>query len=97
MSVFQRYLLFTIIAASNAAYSQSSTVVCPPSNFTATAGIESAHLSWQNPGTYYGTPELSTKDSSYYTGTVDNISASFTDSSRIKSVYQKVGWATFDI
>ena len=97
MNVFQRYLLFTIIAASNAAYSQSSTVVCPPSNFTATAGIESAHLSWQNPGTYYGTPELSTKDSSYYTGTVDNISASFTDSSRIRSVYQKVGWATFDI
>ena len=97
MNIFKPFILYTIIAVSSALYSQSDMVVCPPNNFTATPGVEKVHLSWQNPGTYYGTPELSTKDSSYYTGTVDNISASFTDSSRIRSVYQKVGWATFDI
>ena len=99
MKIFKPLLLFTIIAVSNEVYSQSDVVECPPNNFTATAGIGSAHLSWQNPGTYYGTHELSTKDSSYYTGSVSLPSNSFTDSSRIKSINigQQVGWATFDI
>ena len=71
--------------------------ICPPNNFSATAGIGEAHLSWENPGVYYGTHELKPKDQAYYTGSLDNISNLFTDTSRIKSVYEKVGWATFDI
>ena len=42
-------------------------------------------------------PEVSTKDSSYYTGSIDNIAGVLTDTSRIKSINQQVGWATFDI
>ena len=97
MNIFKPFILYTIIAVSSALYSQSDMVVCPPNNFTATPGVEKVHLSWQNPGTYYGTQELSTKDSSYFTGTVDNISAALTENSRIRSVFEEVGWATFDI
>jgi hypothetical protein len=97
MKIFKPFLLYTIIAVSSALYAQSSVVVCPPSNFTATAAIGSAHLSWQNPGTYYGTQEISAGDTSYFTGTVDNIAGELTEHSRIRSVYEEVGWATFDI
>jgi len=97
MKTFKLSALLLCICISNTLYSQSNVVVCPPGNLTTTPGIEEVHLSWQNPGVYYGTHELSAKDSSYYTGTVDNISTSFLDTSRIRSINQKVGWATFDI
>ena len=97
MKIFKLSALLLCICVSNNLYSQSSVVACPPDNFTATPGIESVHLSWQNPGVYYGTPEVSTKDSSYYTGSIDNIAGVLTDTSRIKSINQQVGWATFDI
>ncbi|MBT92752.1 MAG: hypothetical protein CMA61_02980, partial [Euryarchaeota archaeon] len=71
--------------------------VCPPNNFSAAAGVAEVHLNWENPGIYYGTHELSPKDSAYYTGSVDNVSGSFTETSKINSVYQEIGWATFDI
>ena len=97
MKIFKLSALLLCICVSNNLYSQSSVVACPPDNFTATPGVESVHLSWQNPGVYYGTPEVSTKDSSYYTGSIDNIAGVLTDTSRIKSINQQVGWATFDI
>jgi len=97
MKISKRFFLFILLAISSTVYSQSNVVECPPSNFTATAGVESVNLSWDNPGFYYGTPVVSTKDSSYYTGTVDNISGELTEDSRIRSIYQEVGWATFDI
>ena len=97
MKISKRFFLFILLAISSTVYSQSNVVECPPSNFTATAGVESVNLSWDNPGFYYGTPVVSTKDSSYYTGTVDNISGELTEDSRIRSIYEEVGWATFDI
>ena len=97
MKKFNLSVLILCICVSNNLYSQSSVVACPPDNFTSTPGIESVHLSWQNPGVYYGTPEVSTKDSSYYTGSIDNIAGVLTDTSKIKSINQQVGWATFDI
>jgi len=97
MKISKQIYIFTLLTVSSLVYAQSTVVECPPSNFTATAGVGSVDLSWQNPGFYYGTPELSTKDSSYYTGTIDNISGELTEDSRIRSIYQEVGWATFDI
>ena len=97
MNIFKPFLFIVIISVSNTLYSQSDQVACPPNNFTTTPGIENVHLSWENPGTYYGTPELSTGNDSYFTGTVDNISGELTEDSRIRSIYEEVGWATFDI
>jgi len=70
--------------------------VCPPNNFSAAAGVAEVHLNWENPGIYYGIHELSPKDSAYYTGSVD-VSEGFKDTSKIISIDQEVGWATFDI
>ena len=97
MKISKQIYIFTLLTVSSLVYAQSTVVACPPSNFTATAGVGSVDLSWQNPGFYYGTPELSTKDSSYYTGSIDNIAGVLTDTSKIKSINQQVGWATFDI
>ena len=97
MNIFKPFLFIVIISVSNTLYSQSDQVACPPNNFTTTPGIGNVHLSWENPGTYYGTPELSTGNDSYFTGTVDNISSDLTENSRIRSIYEEVGWATFDV
>ena len=97
MKISKQIYIFTLLTVSSLVYAQSTVVACPPSSFTATAGVGSVDLSWQNPGFYYGTPELSTKDSSYYTGSIDNIAGVLTDTSKIKSINQQVGWATFDI
>ena len=70
MKVFLRLFIFIILVTAGKVQAQ---VNCPPSSFTATPGIENVSLSWENPGFYYGTPELSTGDSSYYTGSVDNL------------------------
>ena len=97
MKISKQIYIFTLLTVSSLVYAQSTVVACPPSGFTATAGVGSVDLSWQNPGFYYGTLELSTKDSSYYTGSIDNIAGVLTDTSKIKSINQQVGWATFDI
>ena len=94
MKVFLRLFIFIILVTAGKVQAQ---VNCPPSSFTATPGIENVSLSWENPGFYYGTPELSTGDSSYYTGSVDNLTEALTEDSRIESINQQVGWATFDI
>jgi len=96
MNVYARLLIVISVLVYNISVVQDPEV-CPPNNFTATAGVAEVHLAWENPGIYYGTHKLSPMDSAYYTGSVENVSSSFTDTSRIKSVYQEVGWATFDI
>ena len=105
MNVYARLLIVISVLVYNISVGQNPEV-CSPNNFTATAGIEEAYLAWENPGIYYGVHEVSPKDSAYYTGTVDNVSSSFTDTSRIKTAtgnytadmdFQEVGWATFDI
>ena len=106
MNVCARLLIVISVLVYNISVGQDPEV-CPPNNFTATAGIEEVNLSWENPGIYFGVHEISPMDSAYYTGTVDNVSSSFTDTSRIKTAtgnytadwsgFQEVGWATFDI
>ena len=63
MNISKQIYIFSLLAVSNLLYAQNTVVDCPPNNFTATAGVGSVDLSWENPGFYYGTPELSTKDS----------------------------------
>ena len=98
MNVYARLLIVISVLVYNISVGQDPEV-CPPNNFTANAGVAEVHLSWENPGFYYGVHEISPMDSAYYTGSVDNASSSFTDTSRIKSAteFQEVGWATFDI
>ena len=96
MNIYARLLIVISVLVYNISVGQNPEV-CPPNNFTATAGVAEVHLSWENPGFYYGVHEISPMDSAYYTGSVDNVSGSFTETSEINSVYQEVGWATFDI
>ena len=98
MNIYARLIIFISVLVYNISVGQDLEV-CPPNNFTATAGVAEVHLSWENPGFYFGVHEISPMDSAYYTGSVDNASSSFTDTSRIKSAteFQEVGWATFDI
>jgi hypothetical protein len=98
MNVYARLLIVISVLVYNISVGQDPEV-CPPNNFTANAGVAEVHLSWENPGFYFGVHEISPMDSAYYTGSVDNASSSFTDTSRIKSAteFQEVGWATFDI
>ena len=70
--------------------------VCPPNNLTVTPGVNSISVTWQNPGFYYGTHEVSPQNANYHTGSVD-ASDGFTQTSRIKSQDQEQGWAMFDI
>ena len=93
MSVYTKRLSVVFLFIINMVTGQD---VCPPNNFSAEAGVAEIHLNWENPGVYYGIHELSPKDSAYYTGSVD-VSGSFTDTSKIISIDQEVGWATFDI
>ena len=94
MSVYTKRLSVVFLFIINIVTGQD---VCPPNNFSAEAGVAEVHLNWENPGIYYGIHEVSPKDSAYYTGSVDNVSGSFTDTSKIISIDQEVGWATFDI
>ena len=70
--------------------------VCPPNNLTVTPGVGTLNVSWENPGFYYGTHEVSPQSANYHTGTVEQ-NAGFSETSRIKSISQSVGWAMFDI
>jgi len=70
--------------------------VCPPNNLTVTPGVGTLNVSWENPGFYYGTHEVSPQSANYHTGTVEQ-NAGFSETSRIKSISYSVGWAMFDI
>ena len=70
--------------------------VCPPSNLTVTPGVGTLNVTWENPGFYYGAHEVSPQSVNYHTGTVEQ-SSGFTETSRIKSISNSVGWAMFDI
>jgi len=70
--------------------------VCPPNNLTVTPGVGTLSVTWENPGFYYGTHEVSPQGFNYHTGSVDSVSG-FTQNSRIKGGNQEQGWAMFDI
>ena len=70
--------------------------VCPPRNLEVTPGVGTVTVSWENPGIYSGEFELSPQPANYHTGSVTQ-SGGFSQTSRIKSISQEVGWATFDI
>ena len=70
--------------------------VCPPNNLEVTPGVGTVTVSWENPGIYSGEFELSPQPANYHTGSVTQ-SGGFSQTSRIKSISQEAGWATFDI
>ena len=44
--------------------------VCPPKNLTVTPGVGTLDVTWQNPGFYTGTHEVSPQNANYHTGSV---------------------------
>ena len=70
--------------------------VCPPSSLTVTPGVGTLNVTWENPGFYYGTHTVYPQNANYHTGTVQS-GVGFTETSRIKSISQSVGWAMFNI
>ena len=70
--------------------------VCPPNNLTVTPGVGTLDVSWTNPGFYYGSHEVSPQSANYHTGSV-SLNSGFTETSKINSIAEQVGWAMFDI